>query len=40
MEGERYRTPMEKAQFEAELRRMVEVRGFDYCMLRRLAPCT
>ena len=26
-EGERYRTPLEKAQFEAELRRMVEVRG-------------
>lgn len=26
-EGERYRTPLEKTQFEAELHRMVEVRG-------------
>ncbi|BDA45139.1 probable beta-glucuronidase [Coccomyxa sp. Obi] len=32
MEGERYRTPLEKAQFEAELRRMVEEHHSNPCI--------
>ncbi len=34
-EGERYRTLLEKAQLEAELRRMVEVRGQSLLQARQ-----